>query len=67
MSRCYVATRGKGIGRELTRLMMEELKDFYIVSLVSGLGLQQFYGSFDMTPGNAMMLLKPNAGQGVKE
>lgn len=59
--------RNRGIGRELTRRMLEKLQDYYIVSLVSGLGLQQFYGSFGMTPANAMMLLRPYASKNVKE
>lgn len=58
--------RGRGIGRELTRRMMEKLKDYYLVGLVCGLGLQGFYSSFGMTPASAMILRSPYASQETK-
>lgn len=58
--------RNRGIGRELTRRMLEELKDFYVVTLVCGMGLQQFYGSFGMTPANAMLLRNTYASKARK-
>ena len=48
--------RGHGIGRELVRRMMTKLADFYTVSLVCGVGLQEFYAEFGMSSANAMLL-----------
>jgi ribosomal protein S18 acetylase RimI-like enzyme len=59
--------RNRGIGRELTRRMLDRLQGYYLVSLVAGTGLQAFYGSFGMTPANAMMLIRPYAGKELKE
>jgi ribosomal protein S18 acetylase RimI-like enzyme len=59
--------RGQGVGRELTRRMMEKLKDYYLVGLVCGLGLQGFYSSFGMTPASAMILRNLEATQDTKE
>jgi len=58
--------RSQGVGRELTRRMLEKLRDFYLVQLVCGFGLEEFYGSFGMRPINGMMLRNPGAGREVK-
>lgn len=60
------AYRGQGIGRELTRRMMEKLKDFHLVELICGLGLQGFYSSFGMTPACAMILRNADASKDTK-
>jgi ribosomal protein S18 acetylase RimI-like enzyme len=59
--------RGQGIGRELTQRMVDKLKDYYLVGLVCGLGLQGFYSSFGMTPAGAMILRNPNANRETKD
>lgn len=58
--------RSQGVGRELTRRMLEKLRDFYLVQLVCGFGLEEFYGSFGMSPINGMMLRNPGAVREVK-
>ncbi|MDX9971353.1 MAG: GNAT family N-acetyltransferase [FCB group bacterium] len=59
--------RNQGIGRELTTRMMKKLRDFYLVGLVCGMGLQDFYSSFGMTPANAMILRNTNASKETKD
>lgn len=58
--------RGQGIGRELTRRMMEKLQDYHMVGLVCGPGLQEFYSSFGMTPATGMIRQNPHASKDTK-
>ena len=41
--------RGQGIGTELVRRMLDELRDFYMVDLVCDPQLEGFYRRFEMT------------------
>lgn len=48
--------RNKGIGSELVRRMMDELKDYYMVDLVCDDNLEGFYGRFGFKKFTAMMI-----------
>ena len=48
--------KGRGIGRELVRRMLEKLSAFYMVDLVCDPELMSFYTQFGMQTGTAMML-----------
>ncbi len=47
--------QGNGIGRELTRRMLERLKDFYAVDVICDENVVGFYEKFGLIRGNAMM------------
>lgn len=47
--------QGKGIGSELVKRMMEELKDFYMIDLVCDEHLENFYKKFGMIKHTAMI------------
>jgi len=57
--------QGQGIGRELTRRMLEKLEGFYMVDAVCDPGLAPFYAQFGMTGGTAMMLRRPDLQSGA--
>jgi ribosomal protein S18 acetylase RimI-like enzyme len=46
----------RGIGAELTRRLLDRLKDFYAVDLLCDPALQPFYERFGMRPAGGMML-----------
>jgi ribosomal protein S18 acetylase RimI-like enzyme len=46
----------RGIGAELTRRMLDRLKDFYAVDLLCDDAVQPFYERFGMVPAGGMML-----------
>ncbi len=48
--------KGRGIGSELMRRMLERLEHIYAVDLVCDPELQPFYRRFGMQPGTSMML-----------
>jgi ribosomal protein S18 acetylase RimI-like enzyme len=48
--------QGQGIGTELTRRMLEKLKDFYMIDLTCDSELEPFYERFGMRHGIGMML-----------
>jgi ribosomal protein S18 acetylase RimI-like enzyme len=47
---------GRGIGTELLRRMLEQLREFYMVDLTCDLGQQTFYTRMGMRPANGAML-----------
>jgi GNAT superfamily N-acetyltransferase len=51
------AYRGRGIGSELVRRMLEKLDDRYVVSLTCDPKLQPFYERFGMRASGGMLLL----------
>lgn len=53
--------RGLGIGRELTRRMLEELKGLYMVDLVCDPAVAPFYEQLGMTPLTGMAIRRPEA------
>ena len=57
--------QGRGIGRELTRRMIDQLKHLYIIDLVCDMKLQSFYASLGMTPGPGMMIRNYDHQAGV--
>ena len=52
--------RGKGIGSELVKRMMDELKDFYMIDLICDEELESYYSKFGMMKFSAM--IKRNYG-----
>jgi ribosomal protein S18 acetylase RimI-like enzyme len=48
--------QGRGIGRQLVRLMLERLKDFYMVDLLCDEDLQEFYEYMGMKKATGMMI-----------
>lgn len=48
--------QGRGIGHELTRLMLEKLSGLYMVDLTCNPELQPFYARHGMQPFTAMMI-----------
>jgi len=48
--------RGQGIGQELVRRLLHQLRDLYMVDLVCDPDLVPFYERFGMRPGQAMIL-----------
>jgi len=48
--------RNQGIGTELVKKMLEELKDFYMVDLCCDESLQEFYKKFGMMKSQGMIL-----------
>ncbi|MCH2133350.1 MAG: GNAT family N-acetyltransferase [Phycisphaerales bacterium] len=47
--------RGRGIGSELVRRLLESLADFYMIDLSCDEDVVPFYRSFGMTPGISLM------------
>ncbi|HEY69210.1 MAG TPA: GNAT family N-acetyltransferase [Anaerolineae bacterium] len=47
--------QGRGIGRQLMRLMLDRLKDFYMVDLLCDEDLQEFYANLGMRKATGMM------------
>lgn len=50
------AHQGRGIGGELVRRMLDQLKDFYMVDVVCDPEVQPFYARHGLRPYSAMML-----------
>ena len=50
------AYKGRGIGQELMRRMLDRLKTVYMVDLMFYTKLQPFYERFGMTPATGMMI-----------
>lgn len=50
------AYRGRGIGSELVRRMLDQLSGLYMVDLVCDVDLQPFYASLGMRPATAMVV-----------
>ena len=48
--------RGRGIGRELLRRMLEKMEDLYMVDLVCDPETARFYESLGMKPAHAMVV-----------
>lgn len=46
----------RGIGRELVRRMLDQLRNLYMVDLLCNPELQPFYGQFGMHPSSGMLL-----------
>jgi ribosomal protein S18 acetylase RimI-like enzyme len=57
--------RGRGIGSELMRRMMERLRDLYMVDLVCDEERRGFYESFGMRPAPAMVVRRREAQSGA--
>jgi len=55
------AYRGRGIGSELVRRLLERLRDRYMVDLVCDEGLVPFYERFGMVQHGAMILRRHDA------
>jgi GNAT superfamily N-acetyltransferase len=53
------AHRGRGIGSELVRRLLDELKDFYAVDLMCDPELQPFYDRFGMRRSVGMVIRRP--------
>lgn len=50
------AYQGNGIGTELVRKMLAELKGLYMIDLICDKELQSFYKRFEMTPAHGMII-----------
>jgi ribosomal protein S18 acetylase RimI-like enzyme len=50
------AYQGRGVGSELTRRMLDKLKDLYMVDVICDPQLQPFYARLGMRPASGMML-----------
>ncbi|MBI6546077.1 MAG: GNAT family N-acetyltransferase [Cyanobacteria bacterium NC_groundwater_1444_Ag_S-0.65um_54_12] len=50
------AYQGRGIGRELVRIILERLTGFYMIDVLCDAELQPFYQSLGMRLGTAMMI-----------
>jgi ribosomal protein S18 acetylase RimI-like enzyme len=61
------AYRGKGIGSELMRRMLEKLRHLYGVDLVCDAELQPFYQRFGLRPYTAMIYRNYTAQSGVSD
>lgn len=48
--------RGQGIGKKLVRLMLDRLKDFYMIDLLCDEDLQEFYEKLGMIKARGMMI-----------
>jgi ribosomal protein S18 acetylase RimI-like enzyme len=55
----------QGIGRELVRMMLEILKDFYMVDLCCDETIVSFYQKFKMTRTCGMIIRNYNKQQGI--
>jgi ribosomal protein S18 acetylase RimI-like enzyme len=58
--------QGRGIGRQLMRLMLEGLKDFYMVDLLCDENLQEFYEDLGMKKATGMMIRNHERQTGEK-
>ncbi|MBA2463256.1 MAG: GNAT family N-acetyltransferase [Actinobacteria bacterium] len=56
--------QGQGIGTELVRRLLEELRGFYMVDLICDEELEAFYRRFGMIPVRGMVLRDPDALDG---
>ena len=61
--------RGKGIGSELVRRMLERLSSLYMVDLLCDAELQPFYAALGMHPATGMMVrnYERQSGQALSE
>lgn len=50
------AYKGQGIGQELTRRMLQQLRDFYMIDLLCDPELQPFYGRLGMQKTTGMLV-----------
>ena len=57
--------QGKGIGSELMRLMLEYLKDFYMVDIVHDESLSPFYAKFGFLASRASLIRNYKAQSGI--
>jgi len=48
--------KGRGIGQELTRRMLDELRHLYMIDLLCDTELQSFYRRLGMLPATGMMI-----------
>ena len=48
--------QGRGIGQELVRRMLDQLRDLYMVDLLCDVELQPYYAKSGMRPANGMLL-----------
>jgi ribosomal protein S18 acetylase RimI-like enzyme len=58
--------QGRGIGRQLVRLMLDRLRDFYMVDLLCDEDLQEFYASLGMKRATGMMIRNHERQTGEK-
>jgi ribosomal protein S18 acetylase RimI-like enzyme len=58
------AYRGRGVGSELVRCLLEELADLYAVDLLCDAELVPFYARFGMRPATAMAIRNYGAATG---
>jgi len=58
--------QGKGIGKELVRLILEELKDLYMIDICHDKELAPFYTQFGALSGNASFFRNYNAQSGKR-
>jgi ribosomal protein S18 acetylase RimI-like enzyme len=61
------AYQGRGIGRELTRLMLARLERFYMVDLLCDPEVQPFYEAHGLRPATGMMFRNYEAQSGVTD
>jgi ribosomal protein S18 acetylase RimI-like enzyme len=59
------AYQGRGIGSELTRRMLEKLREFYAVDVICDPELQPFYARFGMAPYSGMIIRNYERQSGV--
>ena len=57
--------RGRGVGTELVRRMMDALGDLYMVDLLCDANLQPFYERLGMRPATGMMVRRYERQNGV--
>ena len=57
--------QNKGIGSELTRRMLDQLKDFYMVDLGCDENMKPFYERFDMTASRSMIKRNNSSQSGL--
>lgn len=59
--------RGRGIGRELVRRMLDRLERLYMVDLVCDPQMRPFYEQFDMKPATAMAIRRRDRQSGRRD
>ncbi|WP_202127664.1 GNAT family N-acetyltransferase [Clostridium sp. C8-1-8] len=57
--------KSKGIGTELVRLMLDSLKDFYMIDLLCDDDMVSFYKKFDMFKSSGMIIRNYKKQNGV--
>lgn len=57
--------KNKGIGSELVKLMMESLKDYYMIDLLCDEELTKFYKRFGMFKSQGMIIRNYNRQSGI--